>query len=601
MKQTVFTKQSLTSITIEFFNRVIVRGEVLSLEKQRQIYLLGLKQGYLLPLSVCNTETENWLLENKRNYNTTFYAKWDDVISRNRLELFFDQIQHYASTYGTNFEGEPFLINDQPLDMVFNKYTVIQPISNTEALTRLEKMLQSGIALKGETLEKILYVFDELNYAPDVESIRNKEVKMMLFKQTGILPTEPVEMVRYLVYLATGKTLLISDKQTITTIKYNTPDITDLVNQFGVQKLSSVFLRFKNIFLAFKGNKTNKNVINRLRRAAVVNHQPSKTSFFNQLLGNPTQDNLDKLPSQLQTTNNFTKIKLIQTINVKLLQLTNKFYLVRNQKLWVQTGVNKNINAEYLQKVKAIVYSSLVHSLSSKATTFILPENIKLTLPTSEKSFIGNYPLGTAVFFKTNHNIIGINWRSEQGAQDLDLSLITIDGTKYGWNTAYKNRANSVVYSGDITYAEPEATELMYVQTKFTPSIVNVNLFNGAPNSIFRLFVANEKNIHRNTMVDPDNIVVDVEVQMSSRQKICGVVTGNSLVLADIRTGMKIVSGQDITNLYTDYVCSTLDCYLDLRTVLLDAGFIRKQKGEGEENTLDLTTVNKDSLISLLS
>ena len=75
---------------------------------------------------------------------------------------------------------------------------------------------------------------------------------MWLHKSNNTTPDNVDEMVRYLVFLATGKSLLIKDKQTIQVIKESEIVIDELVINFGIEKLSSVFLRYKPIFLAFK-------------------------------------------------------------------------------------------------------------------------------------------------------------------------------------------------------------------------------------------------------------------------------------------------------------------------------------------------------------
>ena len=233
---------------------------------------------------------------------------------------------------------------------------------------------------------------------------------------------------------------------------------------------------------------------------------------------------------------------------------------------------------------------------------------VNLTLPTSEKSFIGNYPLGTSFDFSDSDCVFGIHWRGDDGAQDLDLKLIDIDGKQYGWNAAYKNADNSIIFSGDMTSAHPEATELFYAAKGFKPSIVKVNLFNGEKDSKFKFFIANEKMKIRkgdgyygshnvDHMVDPNNIIVNVDCQMDSNEKTLGVITDNKFVLAQFRTGKGIVAGNSVTNLYTEHALHTLDCYVSLNKLLTDAGFTFT---EGNDAKIDLTELSKDTLMELL-
>jgi hypothetical protein len=122
-----------------------------------------------------------------------------------------------------------------------------------------------------------------------------------------------------------------------------------------------------------------------------------------------------------------------------------------------------------------------------------LPDNINFMVPKSEKSFIGNLPIGSYIPLTDKNAIIGINWKQADGARDLDLSYVDIDDKKTGWNSDYTNDGNTIIYSGDMTLANPEATELLYAKEgKFLPGIVKVNLYNGNDNSKFKFFVATE-------------------------------------------------------------------------------------------------------------
>jgi hypothetical protein len=498
------------------------------------------------------------------------------------------------STYGTNFEGTPYIPNNEPEIIPYSTYKIILPITNEECIERCEKMLFSGIALKQETIEDILNLLDELKYTIDIEKVKNKEAKMFLCKKLNVLPFDPVEMVRFLVYEVTNKTLLIKDKSTITAIKNSKIDISKNVENFGYERLSEVFFRFKPIFLAFKGNKVNNKCINKLRKLANKNHKPLALGFFEKLLA--TEQDLTKLNEKLANVNNFKKVLLLQTINIRLKETEMRSFGIRNGKLYMKDNITY-VNKPYLCKVYAIIYQSLINSLKEKACVVNIPDGINITIPTSEKSFIGNYPIGTSFDFSKTDCIVGINWKNVDGANDLDLSLMSIDGKKYGWNANYTNERNSVIYSGDMTYAEPEATELFYAGKGFTPAIVKVNMFSGSPNSKLKMFLASEKieKFKKNYMVDPNNVLFTVDMEMDSKEKSLGVITGEKFILAQFRTGRGRVSYNSITDLYTTYAITILDCYLNLKDVLTDAGFTIAKN----EAKIDLTDMSKDTLISL--
>ena len=596
----------LNSIALKLFNKAVVDTDAAKLEF-RFVSNYTVKLGYLVHPDLCTADILDWVKSQQRDYNCTFYKKWSDVINKSRFELYIDQLLHYASTYGTNFTGEVYLPEGKAEVPDFKQFNVIAPITKEEVISRCEGLLFSGIALKQETIDDVLSVFEILGHvisAGDINNVKNREAKMYLHKKTGTLPFDAVEMVRYLVYLATDKTLLIKDNETIEAIKGKGLGITTIVEKFGTTKLSSVFLRFKPIFLAFKsGNRDNATCVNELRKLAVKNHKPMQVGYFEKLLSSP--ELATSLPKMLGTITNFKKITLLQTILVRLKELDNRAFVIRNQKLFIKEGNEVSYDLQFLKSIYSVLYWDLVDCLKKKKCSVKLPKGVNLTLPVSEKSFIGNYPLGTSFDFSDSDNIVGINWRGADGANDLDLKLIDIDGTQYGWNAAYTNDDNSIVFSGDMTSANPEATELYYTAKGFKPAIVKVNLYSGEPKSKFKFFLAKEKLQMKkdrfygssvNYMVNPKNIVINVDCEMASSEQTLGVITENKFVLAQFRTGKGRVAGDSVTNQYTEYVLNTLDCYLSLEKLLRDAGFTFT----AENPDLDLSEVSKDSLINLL-
>ena len=319
------------------------------------------QKGYLVHPDCCNDRVLTWLNTLPINYNSTFYKSWHTVIGKSRFELFIDQAMHYMSTYGTCYNGEVYIPNENPTIVAFNDYKIILPITIEEISLKIQGMFNSGIALKQETIEDCLSLAKEFNISLNYTSIRNKEVLMHLYKELDTLPTKPEEMVRFLVFLYTGKTLLIKDKKTIAIIKENPKQISELIKIFGIEKLSEVFYRFKQLFLAMKKN--NESVINTLRRLAVKNHKPYQSSYFEQILSG--KSDLSKLEENLKHLNNFKKVLLLQTINIRKTDVNIQPIIVRNGKLWVNEA-NKSQDKNYYSLAYYMIYISLIDSLSKK-------------------------------------------------------------------------------------------------------------------------------------------------------------------------------------------------------------------------------------------
>lgn len=211
---------------------------------------------------------------NGQDLNKTFHKSWKVIKESSREELFIHQITHYLSTYGSNFEGEIYIPNE-----VLNvpdtklKFKVIKALSKKELTQKCLDILKSGIALKEETLTDLFQLIENLGYNfTGQEEIRNKEAIILIADKYGIYPTNPVEFLRYIVYKSTDSTLLIKDKDTFEKIKLSSYDPSYAFNSYGLDKLASIFNRFKPIFLSYK--RKCPTVINKISKLSKVEHKP---------------------------------------------------------------------------------------------------------------------------------------------------------------------------------------------------------------------------------------------------------------------------------------------------------------------------------------
>jgi len=502
----------------------------------------------------------------KFNPNATFYQTIEDVAGKTRLELFFDQIFHYCSTYGTNFQGKPFVVNETPIDI--SKTVFIDTISEKEAVERCQNMLYSGIALSQETVENILLVLDT-NF--EIDRIKNKEALCMICVRNEVYPQNAEDIVRVLVYKATGKTLLIKDKETLKGISRSDALIPIELAEF----LSVVFFRFKDIFLSFKANPLNKRTVNRIRKLAGKNHKPFISPFWSNVLS--VQKDLSVIEKRVGELNNFKKISILNAILQNIHNTTNfKPYIIRNGRLWIETAIKPvcEEKAVYFKKLFDIIYQSLIHSIAKNRCEISLPEHLVVLAPTSEKSFMGEIPIYSYATLK-NDAIIGINWRGEDGANDLDLSMIDSNGNKIGWNSDFYDEQKSFLYSGDMTSADPEATEILYRKKESDiQGIVRVNPYNSSENSGYKVFFAQEQisELKENYIVNPENIIYTYEDTISEG-KIIGVFTDNKFIFCNLRSQNKRVSQRSITDMQLHYLQHIHEYLLPLEQILTDAGF----------------------------
>jgi hypothetical protein len=561
---------------------------------------LAVLQGYLVHPDCCNQRVINFLQSLPNNYNTTFYQSVSDVIDKSRFALYIDQIVHYTSTYGTEHQGTPYIPNQEfgaPSTPVINfaDCKVITPITVEQIEEKVCEMLYSGIALKQDTIEDLVSLIDEFEIQISVNSVKNIEAKMYFFKKYSMLPYSAEEMVRYLVYLHTGNTLLIKSPETLRLIMANPMSIESLVDAFGIEKLASVFFRYKPLFLAMKCD-ANKKTINKLRRLADKHHKPFVAGYWETVLSKPVDGT--EFFQKIGDLSNFKKVRLIKAIDERLSNPSHKLFIIRNGKTHTEP-VKPRDTASY-SMMHMILRDQLIEELSKKACKVCLPTDIRLAIPSSQKTFVGNIPFGSYILPSRQNSIFGITWRGEDGAQDLDLAYTNLNGDKIGWNSSYYSDNQDIVYSGDMTYANPEACEYMFCKTGLADGIITVNSFSAEPNSKCNFFVGNtdeDFTVTRGT-VSQDVIKFNTQLTINGETSV-GFYIDGKIYFTDLNTGKNRVSCfTPKMRESVQYFVDTKDTFLYWDDVLTAAGF---EFTDRDNCDIDLSNGDIATMISLLS
>jgi hypothetical protein len=193
--------------------------------------------------------------------------------------------------------------------------------------------------------------------------------------------------------------------------------------------------------------------------------------------------------------------------------------------------------------------------------------------------------------------------------------LADIDGNSYGWNAAYTDKKNKIIFSGDMTNAEPEATELFYISKACPDGKVSVSQFSGSPKSQFKFFVARENRSNMENrcyssyngrecpMCDPNNIKAEFIIPVDNeRDKQCALIVDNKVYLMDLTQGGGRIPNQKYAQVYIENLKNKCRSFVDLKPILEKAGFTFVEDGdEKTEVALDLTQLSKDTLIDLFS
>ena len=476
--------------------------------------------------------------------NSSFHKSWKKIKEAKIEQLVIEQIVHYITTYGYErlgiYDENTVFIPDEVLEIPALKALKIEKLNlilikgytKDELKDKLLFFLASGIALKEDTMKCVLDVATFLDFdINDVETIKNREVKIALYDYLALVPGNPVELLRYLVYKATNKTLLIKNAETIAQIKArNNLDILGILNRYGkthgLEKLGEIFYRFKPLFLAFRTSTRLKTVINKIRKLAVKNHKPMPEDYLNAVTSKIKHEEdivSQKLKEELAKVNTFRKIRLAYALKYRTHNADSILYKIRNGKGYAKdfNFTNKVEARKILKTVIKSIAKDIEPNISGKK--IYIPENITYALPATEKQFTGMLPSGTCVTLPKDM-IVGVYWEDVNGQRiDLDLSLVGL-GVKFGWDARYCDEGRSILFSGDMTFAPKGASEMYYVKKQTNGNyLLFLNYFNyniDVPVP-FKIFVAYEqaKYFGANYMVNPNNIVaVASRLQLKSRK-----------------------------------------------------------------------------------
>lgn len=527
--------------------------------------------------------------------NKTFHKSWKKIKESSRFELLIEQIRHYISTYGSNFRDEIYIPNEI-LDIPDLKltYKVIKGYTVEEMTDKCLSLLKSGIALKEETINDLLAILiDELKYQfTGKEAIRNKEAIIKIADLYGIYPVDTMEFFRYVIYRATGQSLLIKSNDVIELVKNSNFNPSVQFAKFGLEKLASIFNRFKPLFLAFKDKCPS--IINRISKLSKIHHKP----LISNALNNVTSELLtDKDYHWLDNATPFALFKALSACYNRMKGQDAFVYRIRNGKSWTTENRVSKINKKNYKIL--LTYLKQRFNLSGKKVYF--PENIKFALPVSEKMFVGNIPTGTR--FDGNKLAIGIYWKNEWGATDLDLSGLNIGG-KIGWNATY-NQDNKLYYSGDITYAPEGAVEYLYANKGLDiPTLIKNNVYSGDIDCNYKIVIGKGDKISETFMMNPNKLFAEIKCQSVQKETILGMLIPKkdkqTFVLLNFGAGHARVSGNsEISKLSTKALYQQWNKPLSFNKIIKLLGAEIINVPEESEFNYSLDNLEKDSFINI--
>ena len=205
--------------------------------------------------------------------NAAFHKSWSVVRDASDEQLVIQQIMHYITTYGFEALG----IYDEALVYIPNEklelpkvkkgkipLTVVKAMTADELLDMIVNLGSTGIALHEDTLKDLMVIVEHYKFAPTIlVGIKNRELKARMMDFYGLMPTDPVEFLRYVISKLTDESLLIKNQYLITKIKESSGKHLDDMMKQAPENLASIFLRYKPLFLAMRSISKHKIVFNK--------------------------------------------------------------------------------------------------------------------------------------------------------------------------------------------------------------------------------------------------------------------------------------------------------------------------------------------------
>lgn len=606
-------------------------------------------------------------------WNQTFHKSFKTVLDTPIETLIAQQIIHYFTTYGLEaldlYNQDLVYIPHEQLDVPELQedipLVVIHKITEKELTEKLMVLLTSGIALSKQTVSDVMLLSDYID-KDKVDDIQNREVKTAMYDKYKIAPKNNIEFLRYIVYKATGSTLLIKNDSMIKSIKESdiskTYDyIVDYVSKpDGYKKLAEVFLRFKDLFLAFKRSdkkqkyaKEINKIINKISKLSDKYHKPMGINTLDRLTS-ITDDVIyglveSSILEDLDKITIFREIRILNALAVRINGSESLVYRIRNGKTFVQNDTEKTDREKLnLKKIYDSVYSHLTSRLGNllKDKKVYIPKLFNYAAPTSEKQFVGNIPEGSYVEIPRSGNMVmGIHWTNTSSRVDLDIHAQN-KTQQVGWNSSYYTSDADLVFSGDVTDApEPKgATELFLIKNGFGEKefLITVNNYTGSVKNIpFEFVVASfdENNIQKNYVLDPNKIITTLPFKFepddatgySSNQMTLGLVSITNdyirFYFNKFELGKSIVTRRNSVNTGAfNYMNSYKEAQLRLNDLLIDSKVdildepvyetlqevtVKNENGEDEtlyrkvqtkaDYDLSYESIDKETLIKLFS
>lgn len=521
-------------------------------------------------------------------WSNTFHKSWDKVKNAPIEQLVFEQLVHYFSTYGLEYLGLPAMpviprediISDKEALPNIKAFTVIRVVSTEEALKIIEEYIVNVKSPHKNEIDALMSLMHKTSLA--IDDLTSFELKVIRCDQLGIVPVDGQDFLRYAVYKMTGSTLLIKNTSMISSIQRyceQNPNATyKMLSLCNEVELAKIFFRFKPLILAFKKSDKCRPIVNRIRRLANKYHRPLSDKNVANLTKLISEDRFRDAIDIIDNADNRTLIKLINFTSSEMLNDSNiKIFNIRNGSSYI---TERETEYQTVDVLNSLCFSKLMHNCKNKleGKTYLIPKYIEYTVPVSEKQMIGQLPYGTVVHGSNSDTITPAIWWTDQNddCTDIDIHLNGKNGS-FGWNSNYRYAGNDakVLYSGDMTYADPYASEAFRITLEDDEVyILTACLYRGSNNIPFKFILTDVDFSRTDAPVNvEDALFAPIDMKFNNtRNMSIGFAKGNSFYFYGGELGKRITPDVELNNKALDAMTARVSNMLKLEDFIVFGG-----------------------------
>ena len=386
--------------------------------------------------------------------------------------------------------------------------------------TRALRLVHTSTALSDKTIMDLKTVLGDEVLKDHLYSCSNHHLRAEICVKCNICPKNPTDILRCIVFKLTGQALLIKNAWLVNQLREcESQDITIWLSP----KLARIFYRYKPLLLPLK-RLGHGQFINRLRRMAPKWHTPVKRGVLLEARLHPINDVIKVLERSSGAKLKASKI-------IKSLSQPPPIFFLRNGSSWVSDRQN---SAEH--KSATMLATWLANKIKITAPEVVISPGTELALPSSERMFIGNFPVGTRFSAEAGF-MVGIHWSDEE--TDLDISAVGHQD-KVGWNA--ERVTPEMLFSGDLVSGVGGATEIIKViKDDAEPAIIYCSPYRNSCD--YKLLLG-----HSDRLTAPENciqsndLIAEIEMDNHEKEMILGVLANSVFTLVGRQAAKSKVS-----------------------------------------------------------